>query len=150
MPFLYKVDAVIPDLDWTGANNSKYTNEQGFCISGPFASAVFFYNSCVQNKPPVTKKSGCVKLIKMLNFRALLIGFALCTGCASGPYMLPDDYAGDAPGAAYAGDSMMFRKGQPGHQDDKNWDFYYKHCSTNGDESYYSKTSYDCSTPLGR
>ncbi len=82
----------------------------------------------------------------------VLILILLSTGCASrGGYMLPDsDGASQAPGHAFTGDGMMFRKEQPGHQDDPEFDFYYKHCSTNGNEAYYSKTSYDCSGPLAR
>ena len=82
---------------------------------------------------------------------AFMICFSFLVGCASGPYMLPDvDGGSSAPGAAFTGDAMMFRKAQPGHQDDPAFDFYYKRCSTNGQEAYYSKTSYDCTGPLAR
>lgn len=66
--------------------------------------------------------------------------------------MMPDssDVETSASGHAFAGHSMTFRKEQPDRQEVPNWDFYYKHCSTNGDETHYSKTSYDCNGPLAR
>ncbi|MGZ3722675.1 MAG: hypothetical protein ACXVA9_07095 [Bdellovibrionales bacterium] len=49
--------------------------------------------------------------------------------------------------AAYGSDGFTFRKDQPNHSDARPWDFYYKHCAINGDETVYSATSYDCSGP---
>lgn len=69
-------------------------------------------------------------------------------GCSSAPYMLPEsDTESEAPGEAFAADSMMFRKEMPDHRDQKKFEFYYKHCSMNGDEEFFSKTSYDCTGP---
>jgi hypothetical protein len=79
----------------------------------------------------------------------LAMGFCL-VGCASaGGFRLPenDDSASRAPGAAYAGSGMNFRKDMPHQSDPKPWQFYFKHCSINGDESFYSRTSYDCTGP---
>lgn len=53
-----------------------------------------------------------------------------------------------APGDAYAAEAFTFRKGMPDRQYWKPWEFYYKHCSINGNEVFYSKTSYDCSGPF--
>ena len=62
--------------------------------------------------------------------------------------MIPalDENSQAAP-EAYASDGMTFRKPMPDRSDWKPWEFYYKHCSVNGNESHYSKTSYDCSGP---
>ncbi len=83
------------------------------------------------------------------------IGFAflivVLTACSSTrePYMLPEtDEHNMAPGAAYAAENFTFRKPMPDRREWKPWEFYYKHCSTNGNEAYYSKTSYDCSGPF--
>jgi hypothetical protein len=60
---------------------------------------------------------------------------------------MPDnDDNSPAPGEAFAG-SMAIRKDMPHRKDPKPWEFYYKHCAVNGDETYYSMTSYDCSGP---
>ena len=56
------------------------------------------------------------------------------------------DDSSQADGAAFAGD-IAIRKDMPHRPDPKPWDFYYKHCSVNGDEAFYSKTSYDCAGP---
>lgn len=71
-------------------------------------------------------------------------------GCASGdPYMLPDDADAQstAAGEAFTADGMHFRKPMPDRRDSKPWEFYYKHCAMNGNEAYFSKTSYDCTGP---
>ena len=47
---------------------------------------------------------------------------------------------------AFAGD-MAIRKVMPDRRGQKPWEFYYKHCSVNGNEVFYSKTSYDCNGP---
>lgn len=75
--------------------------------------------------------------------------FLALSGCASDPYMWPDTDAGSpAHGDAYAADAMHFRKPMPDRREHKSWDFYYKHCSMNGQETYFSKTSYDCNGPF--
>lgn len=75
-------------------------------------------------------------------------------GCGSAEkkqtFMLPDTYEeGDGDPAGLAASSMHIRKPMPVHKknEDSNWDFYFKHCSVNGRESYFSKTSYDCTGP---
>ncbi len=61
--------------------------------------------------------------------------------------MLPDrDDHSTADGAAYTADSMNFRKEMPSHSDWSPTPFYYKHCSEVGPGSFYSKTSYECSS----
>jgi hypothetical protein len=67
-------------------------------------------------------------------------------------YYIPDGYDADtsASGEAYAADPMHFRKPVPNHSGQKSWEFFFKHCSMNGNESYYSKTSYDCSGPYAQ
>jgi hypothetical protein len=83
----------------------------------------------------------------------------LLVGCASdgqpkyssGDYfIMPNsDDASTAPGDAWTGSSMYPRKQMPKHgrEPANDWEFYFKHCSMNGNESYFSKTSYDCSGP---
>ena len=67
---------------------------------------------------------------------------------SSGTRYLPDLDAGNtARGEAYAAEGMHFRKPVPDRREFKPWEFYYKHCALNGEESFYSKTSYDCSGP---
>lgn len=62
--------------------------------------------------------------------------------------MLPEsDMESTAPAAAWAADSMTFRKVMPDRRDQKPWVFYYKHCNTTGEEVYFSKTVYDCTAP---
>jgi hypothetical protein len=76
--------------------------------------------------------------------------FTLATAaCASseGWKMPYSDDDSKAPGDAFAADSMMVRKDMPHRPDPKPWEFYYKHCSINGDETFYSMTSYDCTGP---
>jgi len=73
----------------------------------------------------------------------------LLTGCGSSPYMLPEsDTNSTAPGAAFTGDGMLFRKAMPDHRNFQRWEFYYKHCSGTGDEGYRSMTAYQCSDPF--
>ena len=65
--------------------------------------------------------------------------------------MLPDSNEDSiAEGSAFTASSMHFRKPMPTHsrEEPNNWEFYFKHCSMNGNESYFSKTSYDCSGPF--
>lgn len=50
--------------------------------------------------------------------------------------------------ASYSADPMTFRKEAPDRSDPQTWDFYYKHCSRNSEQPYYSKTSYDCTGPF--
>lgn len=64
--------------------------------------------------------------------------------------MLPEsDSESTAEGSAFTGAAMHFRKSMPKKKPtaEQNWDFYFKHCSTNGNQTYFSKTSYDCSGP---
>lgn len=80
-------------------------------------------------------------------------------GCASEqPKYVSGDYTlmpysddnSTAPGDAFAGSSMFPRKQmyKHGRTPANDWEFYFKHCSTNGGESFYSKTAYDCSGPF--
>ena len=85
-----------------------------------------------------------------MNFKTLsclLLGSLI--GCASEPYMLPEsDTHSKAPGAAFAGDGMNFRKEMPDHRNDESWEFYYKHCAQD-DKFFFSKTdAYTCSDPF--
>jgi len=95
-------------------------------------------------------------------WRVLVVaGSVVCVACASdGEYA---NYSGDqptflmphsddnsqAPGDAWTGSGMYPRKQMPKHDRSpaNNYDFYFKHCSMNGNASYFSKTSYDCSGP---
>ncbi|MGE0528836.1 MAG: hypothetical protein AB7P49_17360 [Bdellovibrionales bacterium] len=62
--------------------------------------------------------------------------------------MLPEsDTASTAPGEAFTATGMHFRKPMPDRREWKPWEFYYKHCASSGEGSYYSKTSYTCSGP---
>ena len=92
--------------------------------------------------------------------RVLALALAgLLVGCASSssgrgpsssaePYYLPvSDENSGARWEAFSADSMYTRQPMPDHRDSKPWEFYFKHCSDNGNGSYYSKTSYDCSGP---
>lgn len=82
--------------------------------------------------------------------RLVLVSLILLSaGCASEPYMLPEsDSESTAPGDAFAGAGMYFRKAMPDRRDSKPWEFYYKRCSMNGEESYFSRTAYECSGPF--
>jgi hypothetical protein len=64
--------------------------------------------------------------------------------------MLPDngDAGSTAPGEAYAGDGMMFRKKMPDHRDWKPWEFYYKHCAMSSDQEYATQHAYECGGPF--
>ncbi|MGE4131313.1 MAG: hypothetical protein AB7F86_06720 [Bdellovibrionales bacterium] len=81
----------------------------------------------------------------------LLASSAFLTNCASSSssgYFWPEsDSESTAPGAAFTADSMHFRKSMPERREPKPWVFYYKDCAMNGDASYFSRTSYDCSGP---
>lgn len=82
-------------------------------------------------------------------FFLLFISLSLL-GCASSSEreFIPElDGGNQAPGAAYTGDSMHFRKEMPLHKDWRPLEFYYKHCAGIGDLPYYSKTAYECSGP---
>lgn len=81
-------------------------------------------------------------------------------GCSSGEkssrfgsgstdsFLMPySDENSRAPAEAFSGDVMYTRRPMPHRPDPKPWEFYYKHCSTNGNSTFYSKTSYDCSGP---
>ena len=61
--------------------------------------------------------------------------------------MSDSDDLSRAPGAAFAGEGMTFRKDMPHREDRRPWEFYYKHCALNGSETYFSSTSYDCAGP---
>lgn len=62
--------------------------------------------------------------------------------------MLPEtDTENQATGAAFAADSMHFRRPMPSHPNWKPLEFYFKHCTEIGQRAYYSKTSYDCTGP---
>lgn len=82
----------------------------------------------------------------------------ILTGCASGggagskdsgeSFRMPySDENNRASAGAFAGD-MEIRKDMPRRQPQFTpFDFYFKHCAMNGNETYYSKTSYDCTLP---
>jgi hypothetical protein len=83
--------------------------------------------------------------------RALaVIIFCFLAGCASSStsWRMPvNDEGSRARPEAYGADGYTFSKDQPHRADPKPFEFYYKHCAINGDETYYSATSYDCSGP---
>jgi hypothetical protein len=88
--------------------------------------------------------------------KLLMIVFTLAlTACSSsskggGRYMWSESDSNSlAPGAAFAAEGFTFRKEMPDRREWKPWQFYYKHCSTNGSEGYYSKTSDDCNGSFG-
>lgn len=58
-----------------------------------------------------------------------------------------NDEDSSAPGEAFAGAGMHFRKPMPDRREGKPWRFYYKHCAMSGDEGLFSKTVYECSGP---
>lgn len=68
-------------------------------------------------------------------------------GTSSDGYMAESDAGSTADGAAFTADSMHFRKEMPKRPESTRLDFYYKHCTEMNEASFYSKTSYDCSTP---
>lgn len=82
--------------------------------------------------------------------KTLLITLALTTffGCASqGPHFLPDsDDTSSAPGAAFAGEGMLYRKSMPEHSDDQSHQFYYKNCWVDNENGlpFVSKRVYAC------
>lgn len=85
-------------------------------------------------------------VILQLIFSLILVGCA--SSSDSDGYMLPElDEGSQAHPYTYNSDGMTFRKIMPDRREWKPWEFYYKHCSVNGNETYYSKTSYDCSGP---
>lgn len=65
--------------------------------------------------------------------------------------MIPEsDSESTADGEAFTAAAMHFRKRMPARKPtvEQDWEFYFKHCAMNGNESYFSKTSYDCSGPF--
>ncbi|MCB0411343.1 MAG: hypothetical protein KDD22_02385 [Bdellovibrionales bacterium] len=92
--------------------------------------------------------SQSVKIFLQELFLGLLLSQLAC-GCASTSTssMIPElDGGSQAVGAAYAGDSMHFRKSMPLHQDWRPMEFYFKECSLIDDKPYYSKTAYSCAS----
>jgi hypothetical protein len=61
--------------------------------------------------------------------------------------MLPETDDSSIPGEAMSGDSMNFRKAMPDHRDQQKWEFYYKHCTSNGDKDIFSHGQFDCTGP---
>lgn len=107
--------------------------------------------------PPLLNQKSLLAKIAATGI-GLFIGMGIAVlfgGCASTdksgttPTMtLPDpDAASQADGAAFTADSMHFRKPMPSHSDWRPMEFYFKHCSEIGEEAYFSKTSYECTTP---
>jgi hypothetical protein len=81
-------------------------------------------------------------------FACLLLIFGLSACASKRGWRMPDfDDGSTADAAAYGADGMYIGKEMPHRPDFKPWEFYYKHCSVNGDEAFYSKTSYDCAGP---
>lgn len=81
--------------------------------------------------------------------RTLLVTLAFgFLGCASNqPYYLPDsDDVSAAPGQAFAGDGMLYRKPMPDHRDDKQYQFFYKNCWVDNENGlpFVSKRVYAC------
>lgn len=76
---------------------------------------------------------------------AMLFGML---GCASEPYMLSDSYedASSAPGDAFAGEGMLYRKPMPDRRGDQPHQFFYKNCWVDNDNGlpYISKRVYAC------
>src|SRR4051794_33981026 len=67
----------------------------------------------------------------------------------NGTWRMPEasDEGSHARPAAYGAEAFMFRKDQPNHSNPRPWDFYYKHCAMNGEDTVYSATSYSCAGP---
>lgn len=77
------------------------------------------------------------------------LGFGCSSANSSATIGLEEfDQDNKAHGASFLVDSMHVRKPMPGHKDWRPLQFYYKHCSDIGEESYYSKTSYACTDPF--
>ena len=74
-----------------------------------------------------------------------------CGGCATpertDEAFLTESPESQAPGAAYTGEAMNYRKKMPSRPNWRPLEFYYKHCSQMGEGSYYSKTAYECTGP---
>ena len=81
----------------------------------------------------------------------LLSWLSLALGCASEPKTIGlEDYdfpESTAHGAAYRADAMHIRRPMPSHADWKPLQFYYKTCTEIGEQTFYSKTSYECTGP---
>jgi hypothetical protein len=84
-------------------------------------------------------------------FKLPMTLLALTTACGSSEKVYSTDaldrYESNADPAAYAAHHFTFIKEQNDRTPQRPWEFYYKHCSENGNASYYSKTSYDCTAP---
>lgn len=83
-----------------------------------------------------------------MKFTAIIAVFTI-VGCASSePYMLaePDDNASTAPGAAYSGEGMLYRKPMTDHRNDKQYQFFYKNCWVDNENGapWISKRVYAC------
>lgn len=68
-------------------------------------------------------------------------------GSSSYVYIPELDSGSRAHGAAFTADAMHFRQPIPDRSGWKPLEFYFKHCTEIGEESYFSKTSYDCTGP---
>ncbi len=88
-------------------------------------------------------------IVKILTLTLMLLSLVNCaSGKGKQVAMMPEmDQGSQANPASYGADAMTFRKDQPYRPEFKRWQFYYKSCALNGDESYYSKTSYHCAGP---
>lgn len=94
-------------------------------------------------------------MLSLKCMKKILLGIILSlVGCASGgrdggeenkmPY---GDEASQARSEAFSGD-ISIRKDMPKRDAKfKPFDFYYKRCSLNNNETHYSRTSYDCNMP---
>ena len=113
-----------------------------------------FYNSCGENHSSCYPES----------MKTIFLCLVFCLmGCASGgandsggggegggTFRMPySDDNSQARGEAFAGD-LSLRKDMPARDTKyKPFDFYFKRCSLNGNETYYSRTSYDCNIVPG-
>lgn len=93
-----------------------------------------------------------LRYIRLLRKRHWAWSFLLIwiMGCASGPQVqgLADyDQESQAAPEAYRSDAMHIRSPMPYRPDWHPWQFYYKHCTELGEDTFYSKTSYGCSDP---
>lgn len=100
-------------------------------------------------------------MIRKIIFAVWIAATVFLFGCASsdtpvkyskgGSFYMPySDDNSQAPGDAWTGAGMYPRKQMPKHDREpaNEYDFYFKHCAMNGNASYFSKTSYDCSGPF--
>ncbi len=80
----------------------------------------------------------------------LILILATATGCAtSDGWLMPyGDENAHPVAAAYGNETFSVRKPMPHRPENvRPYEFFYKHCSMNGDEAVYSKTAYDCAGP---